>query len=67
MAKAGFDPKESIRFWQNMMKKSGKQPEFLSTHPSDETRMSHLNQLMSKVMKDYNQAQASGRKPRCGS
>ncbi len=66
MSAAGFDPRESIRLWQNMSKGGAKQPEFLSTHPSGQTRINRLNQAMPKAMRNYNQAQASGRKPRCG-
>src|SRR5438874_6205189 len=41
MARAGYDPQESIRFWQRMEKASegGAPPEFASTHPSHETRI----------------------------
>ncbi len=66
MSAAGFNPNESVRLWQNMSKGGGKPPEFLSTHPSGQTRISRLNQAMPKAMRNYNQAQASGRKPRCG-
>jgi predicted Zn-dependent protease len=66
MSAAGFDPRESVRLWQNMSKDGGKTPEFLSTHPSGQTRITRLNQAMPKAMRNYNQAQASGRKPRCG-
>jgi predicted Zn-dependent protease len=66
MAAAGFDPKESVRLWQNMSKGGAKQPEFLSTHPSGQTRISRLNQAMPKALRNYNQAQATGKKPRCG-
>jgi predicted Zn-dependent protease len=66
MSAAGFDPRESIRLWQNMSKGGAKQPEFLSTHPSGQTRISRLNQAMPKAMRNYNQAQATGKKPRCG-
>ena len=66
MAKAGFEPKESIKLWQNMSQSGGqKPPEFLSTHPSDETRMARLNQSMNRALQHYQQAQASGKKPRC--
>ena len=66
MSAAGFDPRESVRLWQNMSKGGAKPPEFLSTHPSGQTRISRLNQAMPKAMRNYNQAQATGRKPRCG-
>ena len=66
MAQAGFDPKESIKLWQNMSQQGGeKPPEFLSTHPSDETRMARLNQSMNRALQYYQQAQAKGKKPRC--
>ncbi|HDN27356.1 MAG TPA: M48 family peptidase [Thioploca sp.] len=68
MAKAGFDPRESVKLWQNMSQSGGEQPlEFFSTHPSHETRMVRLNQAMDRAMKLYQQAQASGKKPHCKS
>jgi len=43
MAKAGFNPKESVNLWVNMGKAGGGQPaEFLSTHPSHDTRIQDL-------------------------
>lgn len=45
MAKSGYKPSEALRFWENMAKANAgrqKPPEFLSTHPSDETRISEL-------------------------
>ena len=53
-AMAGYDPKEAIPFWQRMSAAGGaKQPEFLSTHPSDDTRMKKLNQFMPEALKYY--------------
>ena len=48
MAIAGYNPDESIVFWQRMAAKSGGQspPEFLSTHPSDATRIANLKALI---------------------
>ncbi len=66
MAKAGFDPRESIKLWENMGKASGKKPpELLSTHPSNETRIDGLNSQMEKAMALYKQAQAKNKKPNC--
>lgn len=74
MAKAGFDPRESIRLWQNMSQgegegesegEGGQPPEFLSTHPSHENRIARLNQIMKRAMQFYQQAKASGKNPRC--
>ncbi|WP_127139771.1 M48 family metallopeptidase [Flagellimonas marinaquae] len=44
MAIAGYDPSEAAELWKRMKAKSGGQapPEFLSTHPSNDTRISNL-------------------------
>jgi predicted Zn-dependent protease len=48
MAKAGYDPAESIRLWQRMAAATGGKapPEILSTHPSDSTRQEKLSQSL---------------------
>ena len=55
MAQAGYDPKEAPRFWERMKARSGGQqpPEFLSTHPSHENRVEHLNKKMGKAYTIY--------------
>lgn len=66
MARAGFDPRASIQLWQNMSKAGGGQPpEFLSTHPSHQSRINELQSMMPKAVNLYQQAIASGREPRC--
>jgi predicted Zn-dependent protease len=67
MAQAGFDPRESVTLWQNMSAAAGGQapPEFLSTHPSHDTRIQDLNKRMFLAMKYYEQARDSGKNPRC--
>ena len=53
-AKAGYDPRAAIGFWERMeAQKSGSPPEFLSTHPSGSTRIRKLNQLMPKAVQVY--------------
>jgi len=43
MAIGGYDPNLSVNFWQRMAALGGsKPPEFLSTHPSDSTRIANL-------------------------
>ncbi len=55
MAKAGFDPRQSVTLWQNMGKGGGKAPpEFLSTHPSHDTRIGKLESGMGAAMNHYN-------------
>jgi predicted Zn-dependent protease len=48
MAIAGYNPDDAIVFWQRMASQSGGQapPEFLSTHPSDATRVANLKMLL---------------------
>jgi predicted Zn-dependent protease len=54
MAMAGYDPNESIPFWERMAQKGGtKQPEFLSTHPVDQNRIDRLKQKMPDAMAYY--------------
>jgi predicted Zn-dependent protease len=53
-AMAGYDPREAIPFWQRMSAAGGaKPPEFLSTHPSDETRIKNINKYMPEALKYY--------------
>jgi predicted Zn-dependent protease len=57
MARAKYDPQESIRFWERMERSSrGGPPEFLSTHPSHGTRIQQLQQLMPKALEEYHRA-----------
>ena len=52
MAKAGYDPRQSLRFWQNMTAQRGSKappPEVMSTHPSDQTRIASLTQQLRQM------------------
>ena len=43
MAIAGYDPKNAVTVWQRMSAKNGQAPpEFMSTHPSNETRIAKI-------------------------
>lgn len=54
MAMAGYNPQESVAFWQRMSDAGGqKPPEFMSTHPSDQTRINDLKAFMPEAMKYY--------------
>lgn len=54
MAMAGYDPREAPKFWQRMASQGGGQPpEFLSTHPSHETRIENLNNWIPEAMQYY--------------
>jgi len=58
-AMAGYDPREAIPFWQRMQALGAngqKPPEFLSTHPSDENRISRLQGYMDEALKYYKQS-----------
>jgi predicted Zn-dependent protease len=55
MAMAGYDPNESIPFWERMAKQGGtKPPEFLSTHPVDQNRIDRLKTKMPDALAYYN-------------
>ena len=66
MARAGIDPRQSVELWRNMAKESANQtPEFLSTHPSNRTRIRDLGERIPSAMRLYQDAQARGRRPAC--
>jgi len=66
MAQAGFNPDESVVLWENMAAvDKNKTPEFLSTHPSDQTRMNALNRALPQAEDDAAEAHAQGRHPNC--
>jgi predicted Zn-dependent protease len=56
-ARAGFDPREAIGFWERMSQAGGgQQPEFLSTHPAHGTRIERLQQAMPRAIAEYESA-----------
>ncbi|HLG33138.1 MAG TPA: M48 family metallopeptidase [Ignavibacteriaceae bacterium] len=55
MAMAGYNPNSAVDFWQRMAAKGGDSPpEFLSTHPSYETRINDIKKWLPDAMKYYN-------------
>jgi len=55
MAKAGYDPREAVKFWKRFSKMSrGAPPEFLSTHPGGSTRIGNLNKNLPEAIRFYN-------------
>jgi len=55
MAKAGYDPAESIKLWERMGEamKGKAPPEWLSTHPSDEHRRENLKNWLPETERMY--------------
>ncbi len=54
MAMAGYDPKVAVEFWQRLEQAGGASvPQFLSTHPSSETRIRDMKSFIPEAMKFY--------------
>ena len=54
MARAGYDPHAAIGFWQRMSKsQNSSTPEFLSTHPSGDTRIQDINKHLPEALRYY--------------
>jgi predicted Zn-dependent protease len=56
MAKAGYNPSTAVTFWERMSKiqQDGTPPVYLSTHPSDETRIAQIKKWLPEAMTYYN-------------
>ncbi|MGB5222785.1 MAG: M48 family metallopeptidase [Polyangiales bacterium] len=67
MAEAGFNPTEAVKVWQKMAKLSQGQapPEWMSTHPSNQTRIENLEAGLPEAKELYARARVAGRAPRC--
>ena len=57
-AKAGYDPRAAITFWEKMAKQKGNAStiKWLSTHPPDDQRIASLQRLMPEAMQLYDAA-----------
>lgn len=65
MAKAGFNPEESVPLWENMSKAGASPPEFMSTHPSGSTRIKQLKERIPEANIAYQQAVNNGQRATC--
>ncbi|QUX98159.1 peptidase [Marinomonas sp. CT5] len=66
MAKAGFDPRESVQLWRNMSKGGeSKTPELLSTHPSNAHRIKNLQADLPKTLPIYENLVAQNKAAKC--
>ena len=52
---SGYDIRETSKIWERMkeFKKGKEPPQFMSTHPSSDTRIKQLNEWMNEVILDY--------------
>lgn len=56
MARAGYDPRAALTFWQDMQANGGSRPpEFASTHPAPETRIAQIRQQLPGAQSLYRQ------------
>jgi predicted Zn-dependent protease len=55
MSMAGYDPRSAVALWERMaeQRKTPSPPEFLSTHPADETRIRNLTEALPEALKYY--------------
>jgi len=66
MARAGFDPRESVELWKTMNEKNESTlPEYMSTHPSGDTRIEELISHYPVALVEYNKAIEAGKAPNC--
>lgn len=57
MARAGYDPAESVRLWDRMAQiKKPPIPVWLSTHPADEERLAELRRYLREAQEHYAKA-----------
>jgi len=63
-AMSGYNPQEAIPLWERMeaMSNGQKPPEFLSTHPSEQSRIEKLRQLMPEALRYYKPMNTTPRK-----
>jgi len=67
MAEAGFNPAEAVKLWQKMAELSQGEapPEWMSTHPANESRIENLKANLPTAKELYRSARAAGKNPGC--
>ncbi len=65
IAKAGFNPAESVTLWQNMSQAGAAPPEFMSTHPANSTRIKQLRARIPKANIVYQTAVRNNQRANC--
>jgi predicted Zn-dependent protease len=69
MARAGYNPAAAMEFWRAMNKRADEEvnrpPEFLSTHPDPEYRMTDIAKSLAPALAAYHSALDAGVRPRC--
>lgn len=64
MARAGYDPRESVSFWERMSQTGGAAPpEFASTHPSHGTRIATLREFLPTAIAEYEKSRSAKNAP----
>lgn len=66
MARAGYDPEAAVGFWERFAQYTAQHggsgtPEFLRTHPMDQTRIANLKRAMPEAKAEYEKAKAAGK------
>lgn len=63
MARAGYDPRAAVEFWERMSAYSSRRPSppaFLSTHPTDQARIERIKAFMGQALAEYHAAVTRG-------
>ncbi|MDH5478638.1 MAG: M48 family metallopeptidase [Nitrospinota bacterium] len=65
MARAGYDPREAVRFWERIVEREGDDSrpymKFLFTHPTDTARWRKIQLLIPRAMKEYDNSVKLGK------
>ncbi|MDD3581804.1 MAG: M48 family metallopeptidase [Desulfobacca sp.] len=66
MAKAGYEPAQALDFWQRMLaskEKEAQPPQFLSTHPTDASRIQEIKRLLPEAQRYYRPQEEAAANP----